>query len=185
LITEEPRFRQAAEAGFAYERSLFSEEQENWPDFRIFDQLPPSAERVPAYAIAWCHGAPGIGLSRLRAFELTGDEQHRREALAALCITARALRDSTLPGFSLCHGIFGNAELLLVGAEILGDQSSRDSVENTALQAAERHPKDEYWLCGIPGGGETPNLMLGLAGIGYHYLQLYDPRLNPSVFRIA
>ena len=33
----------------------------------------------------------------------------------------------------------------------------------------------------VPGGGETPNLMIGLAGIGYFYLRLYDPVAVPSV----
>jgi lantibiotic modifying enzyme len=35
------------------------------------------------------------------------------------------------------------------------------------------------------GGGETPNLMLGLAGIGYFYLRLYDPVKYPSVLIIG
>ena len=35
------------------------------------------------------------------------------------------------------------------------------------------------WLCGT-GGGETPNLMLGLAGIGLFYLRLYMPQI-PSI----
>jgi hypothetical protein len=30
------------------------------------------------------------------------------------------------------------------------------------------------WPCGIKGAAETPSLMLGLAGIGHFYLQLYD-----------
>jgi len=30
-------------------------------------------------------------------------------------------------------------------------------------------------------GGETPNLMLGTAGIGYFYLRLYDSAAVPSV----
>ena len=31
------------------------------------------------------------------------------------------------------------------------------------------------------GGGETPGLMLGLAGIGYFYLRLFDPDGVPPV----
>jgi hypothetical protein len=68
---------------------------------------------LPVYAVGWCHGAPGIGLSRLRAFELTGDEQYQREARLALRATSRALRDSTLTGFSLCHGILGTRNYYL------------------------------------------------------------------------
>jgi lantibiotic modifying enzyme len=135
--------------------------------------------------IAWCHGAPGIGLSRLRAFQLTGDERYRNEAEAALRTTALSLRDATAGNFSLCHGVFGNSELLLAVAEIFGDQQHREVAESTALRATEHYPKDEHWPCGVPGGGETPNLMLGLAGIGYHYLRLYDAHSNPSVLCIS
>ena len=35
------------------------------------------------------------------------------------------------------------------------------------------------WPCGTRAG-ETPNLMLGLAGIGHFYLRLYEPSI-PSV----
>jgi lantibiotic biosynthesis protein len=181
-VTKEPRFLEAADAGFAYERLLFSKEHENWPDLRIMDQLPRETQRAPVYGVMWCHGAPGIGLSRLRALELTGDERYRREADAALRTTARGLL--TLANYSLCHGIFGNAELLLVAAEMLGDAPLRELAEATALAAAEQYPSAEYWPCGVRNGGETPNLMLGLAGIGYHYLQLYNAHSNPSVLCI-
>ena len=40
------------------------------------------------------------------------------------------------------------------------------------------------WPCGVPGGGDTPNLLLGLAGIGYFYLRLHDPATVPSVLLI-
>jgi hypothetical protein len=40
------------------------------------------------------------------------------------------------------------------------------------------------WPCGVPEGGETPNLMLGIAGIGHFYLRLYDPR-TPSILLLV
>ncbi|HYP18471.1 MAG TPA: lanthionine synthetase LanC family protein, partial [Chloroflexia bacterium] len=40
------------------------------------------------------------------------------------------------------------------------------------------------WPCGVMGGGENPSLMLGLAGIGYFYLRLYDPDKVPSVLML-
>jgi lantibiotic modifying enzyme len=36
----------------------------------------------------------------------------------------------------------------------------------------------------VPGAGETPNLMLGLAGIGYFYLRLADSSKHRSVLMI-
>jgi hypothetical protein len=32
--------------------------------------------------------------------------------------------------------------------------------------------QDLRWPCGVTDGDETPNLMLGTAGIGYFYLRL-------------
>jgi lantibiotic modifying enzyme len=40
------------------------------------------------------------------------------------------------------------------------------------------------WPCGIQTG-QTPDLMLGLAGIGYFYLRLCDPQDIPSILIIS
>jgi len=42
-------------------------------------------------------------------------------------------------------------------------------------------PRRSTGPCGVVSGGETPNLMLGTAGIGYFYLRLYDSSAVPSV----
>ncbi|MBR0871318.1 hypothetical protein JQ633_13200 [Bradyrhizobium tropiciagri] len=180
--TGESHFRDAAERGFAYERQWFSKTHENWPDFRA--DLPSAASQ-PGFMVAWCHGAPGIGLSRLRAFELTGDPTTRAEAEAAMRTTMRTLSDPNYGSqfdFTLCHGRAGNAELFVTAAEVLGDQTARavaDGVGRYGIETYRR--KDLPWPCGVLGGGETPNLMLGLAGIGHFYLRLYDPANVPSV----
>jgi lantibiotic modifying enzyme len=177
--TGDERFREAALGGFAYERRHFSAEQQNWPDFRSF--ASPTPERL-GYSMAWCHGAPGIGLSRLRALALTGDLTYRREAEAALSATYRALAVPTAAdGYSLCHGLGGNAELFLVAAEILGEERYRavaESVGDRGIQTVHQHRNP--WPCGVLSGGETPNLMLGTAGIGYFYLRLHDSARVPS-----
>lgn len=183
--TEEARFRQAAEAGFAYEKGLFNPQRGNWPDLRINPETPSATAATPTFMTAWCHGAPGIGLSRLRAFELTNDEWFRHEAEVAIRTTMSDLLNTSSSGFSLCHGTFGNSEVLLAASEVLKDRECRNLIETVALKAALDHQHDEHWSCGIPGGGETPNLMLGLAGIGYHFLRLYDNRSNPSVLCIS
>lgn len=181
--TKEERFRGAAEAGFAYERLLFNAARQNWPDLRILDQNRSESPRDRAYSVAWCHGAPGIGLTRLRAYELTGDLRYRAEAEIALTTTARELRESTC--FALCHGIFGNVELLLAAHEVLRDTESWDLARTNAIWGAEQYPTAEYWPCGVPNAGETPSLMLGLAGIGYHFLRLLDRRANRSVLLLT
>jgi lantibiotic modifying enzyme len=180
--TGETRFRDAAERGFAYERRHFSKTHENWPDLRADD---PSSAGPPGYMVAWCHGASGIGLSRLRAYELTGDPVARGEAEAAMRTTMRTLTDPNLgpqSDFTLCHGRAGNAELFLAAADVSGDQTARAVAEGVGRYGIEVYRrKDLPWPCGVYEGGETPNLMLGLAGIGHFYLRLYDRENVPSV----
>jgi lantibiotic modifying enzyme len=181
--TGDTRFLEGALGGFAYERLFYSAEQQNWPDFRSFASPNP---QQPGYSLAWCHGAPGIGLSRLRAFALTRDETYRTEAESALAGTYRPLTvPSADDGYSLCHGLGGNAELFLAAAEVLGEERYRavaEGIGDRGIQSV--HLPRNPWPCGVVSGGETPNLMLGTAGIGYFYLRLYDPSTVPSVLLV-
>jgi lantibiotic biosynthesis protein len=185
--TGSAQFRDAAERGFAYERQWFSKEHENWPDFRAIATTPASGG-APSYAVAWCHGAPGIGLSRLRAFELVGGDVMRQEAEAAIRTTTRVLHHASQApqsDFTLCHGRGGNAELLIYAGEALGDETARSGAAAVGRQGIDVFRRNDLpWPCGVPGGGETPNLLVGLAGIGYFYLRLYDPVDVPSVLII-
>jgi lantibiotic modifying enzyme len=173
-VTGDARHLQAAREGFRFERSLFDPRLENWADVRGTE---------PAFPVAWCHGAPGIGLARLRAYELLREEQWRAEAEAALRTTRRSLEAST-PGadFSLCHGVAGNAELFLYAAQVLRDPSLLDVATTAGLWGLELYERPARpWPCGVRAGGENPSLMLGLAGIGWFYLRLHDPHGTPPV----
>jgi lantibiotic modifying enzyme len=181
--TQDARFMEGALGGFAYERRHFSAEHQNWPDFRSF--ASPNPQQL-GYSLAWCHGAPGIGLSRLRAFALTEDETYRREAESAIGGTYRPLTvPSAADGYSLCHGLGGNAELFIMAADTFGDERLRavaDAIGDRGIQSV--HLNRNPWPCGVVSGGETPNLMLGTAGIGYFYLRLYDSSAVPSVLLV-
>jgi lantibiotic modifying enzyme len=181
--TNDARFLEGALAGFAYERACFSHEHHNWPDFRSF--ASPNPQQL-GYSLAWCHGAPGIGLSRLRAFTLTGDETYKQEAEAAITGTYRPLMmASQSDNYSLCHGLGGNAELFILAADVLDDERYRapaESVGDRGIQSI--HQNRNPWPCGVLGGGETPSLLLGTAGIGYFYLRLYDSAAVPSVLLV-
>ena len=186
--TGEEKFRVAAEQGFAYERQWFDPRQENWPDFRGLYDAWTGTPGQPGFMTAWCHGAPGIGLSRLRAYALTQQEVYRREAEAALRCTSRTLAASNAPGqanYSLCHGSAGNAELLVYAARVFGDDSARLLAEQVGHAGVEQYRKTlSPWPCGVLQGGETPGLLLGLAGIGHVYLRLHDPAGVPPVLII-
>ncbi len=88
--------------------------------------------------------------------------------------------------FSLCHGNFGNAELLIQASDEFADDGYLKPVMELAEGAREKYLVGRNpWPCGVLNGGEAPNLMLGLAGIGYFYLRLYDRKKVPSVLIVG
>ena len=182
--TQHEQFRQAAEAAFQYERYWFSPQQQNWPDLRNL-QEPGNPPGEPGFMLAWCHGAPGIGLSRVRAFQLLGDRQMQEEAIIAANSTARVLEQSVMAAgqsFCLCHGLAGNAELLLYAHQVLGNSHYLALAEQIGQYGAlQYHASQTPWPCGVLGAGETPGLFLGLAGIGYFYLRLSSPQHVPPI----
>ena len=168
--TGEQRYRDASAGAFGYERSLYDGTARNWPDLRE-NALRPSGT-PPTFTTFWCHGAPGIALSRIRALELGADEAARDEALIALDTTA-AWTEAALPAgmnYSLCHGLAGNAEILDEGAALAGDRV-RMLAARVACEGIER-----YFAPGLswPSGAHqapTPSLFLGDAGVGRFYLR--------------
>ncbi len=162
-----------------YERAFFDPEVGSWPDLR--QQRSENGER--AFFYAWCHGAPGIGLSRLDLLDLltdpTDQATFRKEIQAAV-------RATLTRGFGmnhgLCHGDLGNLDIVLQAAERLDEPSWREAGLDQAarlLADLEKHG----WRGGIGAGILQPGLMTGLAGIGYGLLRLADPERVPSILR--
>lgn len=174
------RHLQIAKSVVSYEDSHFHAPQQNWPDFRNFANTAPPEE--PVCSLAWCHGAPGIGLARLRMLELTQDPFFASGAEAAIETTLKNLSVMMLGNYSLCHGVFGNAELLLYAAEVLQRPQLKEAVMAVADECI-----SEYLHKGIPipnglqSGHETPDFMLGSSGMGYFFLRLAAPDKVPGV----
>jgi lantibiotic modifying enzyme len=136
--------------------------------------------------VAWCHGAPGIGMARLGLHRLLPEEPEiLAEAEIAIRTTAATLASASaqrLGNFSLCHGEGGNADLLIIAADLLGRPELRSQAEAVGIRGIEQFEDHGLpWPCGVPGAGETPNLMLGVAGIGCFLLRLYDSKNTPTV----
>ena len=154
----------AGRAAFAYEDSLFDPERGNWPDLRD-DGKTGDAPRFP---VAWCHGAPGIALARLRAVAADPDHagEHRGIAGVALATTAAALEEALRhddADTSLCHGIGGLVAVLGYAGRVLGEPAWRDAARAALGQLVERRGP---WPSGTPSGGPNPSLMLGTSGLG-------------------
>jgi len=177
-------FLEGGRAAFAYEDQLFDVRVGNWPDLRSMESA--GATPGPRYMVAWCHGAPGIALARLRALALDAD---RRDAYAA---TARAALDTTAAALervaqhpradaSLCHGLAGLAEIVLTGGDWLGEDNYRTPALAAAAELVARHAVRGDWPSGMASLVPNPSLMLGTAGIGYHLLRHLLLRQVPAV----
>jgi type 2 lantibiotic biosynthesis protein LanM len=173
--TGEERFSVAARRAIDYERSLFSPEAGNWPDLRA---MKGRDDQERHFAAAWCFGATGIGLSRLASLPHLDDSEGLRTEIRV------AARTTLAHGFgsnhSLCHGDFGNLDVLLQAGRELGDPDLESEGRRIAASLlddlSERGPR-----CATPASVESPGLMTGLAGIGYGLLRLAAPNEVPSV----
>lgn len=182
----EERFRQAARAALAYERSLFSSEHQNWPDLRENRLKQPGAQDGQSFMAAWCHGAPGIALARMASLDILSESTLREEIEHALATTISASeKDNGDP--TLCHGVAGLLETLLSARQTLARDAYTSQIEQLARRllacwqrraSLEKSQLPAKWM-------ESPGFMLGIAGIGYTFLRLADPLRVPSVLTLA
>ena len=186
--TNESRFREAAEAAFLYERNWFDSSCGNWPDLRDPELSGMPRADGPSFMNAWCHGAPGIALSRLRSYEILECEICRAEAETGIETTLKNLHgdaEMSQSNYSLCHGKGGNCEPLIIGARVLKRPDLIARAEEVALSGIHDYEEQKLpWPCGGPGNVECPGLMMGLAGISYYYLRIANPDSVPSVLLI-
>ena len=192
-LTRNQNYLSAAQMGFNHERRLFNAQHGNWPDLRDFEDLPVNTTG-PKFGDSWCHGAPGIALSRIRAFQITNDETFKNEALTALnttyWLTINTMnRPNMYTNFSLCHGLAGNAEILLIGGMAFNMPNYIQAAHQIAQQGIQQYRNNKLkWPSGVrdmTGAFKdktiSPGLMLGYSGTGYFYLRMYDPDQIASV----
>jgi hypothetical protein len=131
------------------------------------------------YWPSWCNGSSGLGSAFLRAHVTTGDPTFRVAAEAA---AKAGLRERWRSGAGQCHGLAGDAELLLDLAALLGG----DNYRRAALAAAEalllqrRVPAAGGSVFADDSGGTvSAGFGTGLAGTGAFLLRLVagGPRL--------
>jgi type 2 lantibiotic biosynthesis protein LanM len=168
-------FRAAGREALAFERGAFDSDACGWPDFRF----GKTDGAVPCSTM-WCHGAPGIGLSRLALLDLEEDSAFAGEIEAAIHATRHyGLRRAD----HLCCGNFGRIDLLVEAGHRLGDAG----LLGTAAAAAEarldlRERTGSFGLsCDDAPEWLKPSLFRGIAGVGYELLRIAAPADVASV----
>ena len=170
-------FAEAAWAALRYERSLFDATagpSGNWP------MLVPGGESRAVST--WCHGAPGILLSRLGFMGKLGEAEDgmlRGEIQAA----ARATLAPGLSGVDhLCCGTMGRVEILHTAAPVLGGKA-RDLARLGAtltIRRAQQRKAFSLQEDTVRNAVFQPGFFRGSSGLGHAFLRLARPDLVPS-----
>lgn len=198
-------FMHVASAAFDYENHHFDHEKNNWPDFRkgAYDEKAEAEFQdeynnrnqnfflQPGDMAAWCHGAPGVGLTRLNTLGDTEDtSNYECDIQRAVEKTLETLEQpaSAPTSFTLCHGRGGNALFLMEVISKSAKPNLLKQVVETAKGALNHKEKYGYYYSGYRSAGEREDLSLfmGTAGIGYFFLRLCSDSmlssiLNPSI----
>lgn len=155
------------------EKSAMPEGEDGWLWYRT---VPPDKEED--IRIQWCHGPPGNGL--LFAALVRAGKAEYRPALDRCLATTKRLGRTARVGGCQCHGVSGNAELLLDAYALTKDEALLEEARNWA--SALLVPQGKGFAL------ETrydSSYMLGLAGIGHFFLRLADPVGTPLPFMVV
>ena len=161
--TGQDRYLAAAQAALLPEDRLFDAATGNWPD--------PNGKGRPV--TAWCHGAPGVALTRAALLRLAPDAftDRRRELERALETTAT---DAIGEAGDLCCGLAGRLTVLaLAGAEAATQQAAARRLWSSG--------KPGLWSDALPFPAPDPCLFKGVAGIVLALVQAEAPELAPPI----
>jgi type 2 lantibiotic biosynthesis protein LanM len=170
--TGDGRYRDAAMAHIAFEEGMWDEKEANYPDYR-------TTWGRPAFLTSWCHGAPGIGLSRIAMHRIAGDRALLAQAEKAMRTTGAFTLDHV---DHICCGNMGRIDVQLDYARETGDEALARSLRRDAAYVVDRYRRTGSFrlLLNAPNRIFAPGLFTGAAGIAYALLRLADPTL-PSV----
>ena len=179
-ISQDTKYLSIIEQAVAYENSYYSEKYNNWKDLRQFHQPHSRTRAGDAYNTnAWCQGAAGIGLSRLRTYQLTKQPFLLEDVAKA----SKKLLDKSFENneiFSLCHGLLGDLYTLNTFNLFLKKNEISKKIEDgfdkiTPMMETLLFSDSKKHLL------QNPSFMVGWAGIGYFFLSISLQKL-PNVF---
>lgn len=149
----------------AYEDTLYNAHMNNWIDLR--------GKESDEYKdiSAWCHGAAGILLARLKLLEFLKDTELEKTILKDMKHAAeKLLKMQLLKGNCLCHGNLGNINIL----EAYGKQMNRSDAKVLSSCMFERVigliEKDKVKFTDVCEQ-YNPGIMIGATGIYYGILK--------------
>lgn len=175
-ITEIEGFKQLCLQTFLYEDGNYDKGKKNWLDFRMFPfseseylefDYQTKKEYVdfyvkPKFMNAWCHGAPGILLSRHNlGFANENVKDSKKEVINSL---------NNLSNHSLCHSGIGNALCLL---SVDDGAAYKDDLNNLCSTLIDYFQKNKVFISGYNDKSFYKSLMMGDLGVMYFMLKIY------------
>ena len=151
----------AANECLAYDALLYSESHDDWPTGMNSTAIVEGDD----WNCQWCHGAGGIGLSRIGISRAKkGSDKGNTEIDS--CVRA-VLKAWPYPVDTLCCGNLGNVEFLREAASELNrpDLSNISTARLVGVLRAAATRGDYLWTNG--NGKSNVGLFRGIAGVGY------------------
>lgn len=107
-LTGNTKYDKMAEEIWRYENSLYNMLSGNWDDYYMEEQM-----ETEVGAVSWCHGSPGILLSRIFCYGLVNDEEWKQRFWTEMHIAYKKLKNYwQRDSWCLCHGNCGNLWIL-------------------------------------------------------------------------
>ncbi|MDZ8056493.1 MAG: type 2 lanthipeptide synthetase LanM family protein [Aulosira sp. ZfuVER01] len=175
--TADIAFLEAAKEAIEYEKSVFDESVQNWPDFRLSEKT-----NQINFLHTWCHGSAGIGLARLGSLSIIQTEEIYSDINIAL-ETAQKYGIPSTDIDHICCGHMGRTELFILASQKLDNQEWLNIAIKQAAWVIERAKANgEYSFSShLYKSAYSPSFFRGYAGIGYQFLRLAFPESLPSV----
>lgn len=122
--------------------------------------------------VHWCHGAPGVTLTLVKAAEVFGEEFLQAAVDAGEVVWKRGL----LKKVGMCHGISGNTYVFLSLYRLTGNEEYLYRAKAFACFLLDR--AQNLISEGKMHGGDRPySLFEGLGGMAYTCLDMVDPQM--------
>ncbi len=170
--TGRERYGRLADGAFLFEENLFDDAEGNWIDMRAVEGRKS--------AVAWCHGAVGIGLAHLDLDPFAQRDVTRLQLRRAAAVTSlRGLGREP----SACHGDASAWELLdaaIAHGEGPGHLTREALLDQWLTSLEEGMPDDN-----ITAGSFSPGLFTGMAGIVYQLLKADRSSNLPSFLTLG
>ena len=170
-VTGNKKYKSAFYDAIDYENFFFDKNKLNWLDLRNGEKFCKTM---------WCHGSPGIGLSRLYAYKVLKDERLLEDVRNAI----ESVRSFPLLEKDFyCCGNIGRLDFLIEAASVLKDKKlkklSEKKIKELMMKKSDYGFYQTFHLSNI--SLENPSFFRGLSGIGYTFLRSVDPVKYPCL----